>query len=191
MRMCSPHPEIPAVFQIHRSLTHESSTCRMCIVFGKCSATDRRKNTELGTHCDKRHPQRENIGHMVFLKSIPQLLGLFKSWFQMFRDISRCHGSMYIYFVEGGLDLSIQHSIEQACCGLFCVYAGDGGAWGKYLLIVFNTYINSLLPKALNTADATIYYHTPLHYPHSLLSQTAAPVRVPVAGIPAVSGGLL
>ena len=39
----------------------------------------------------------------------------------MFPYIIRCHGSMYIQFVECGFDLSKQHTIEEAGCGLMYV----------------------------------------------------------------------
>ena len=56
-------------------------------------------------HCDKRHSQGTLICHLL-LKSILQLPGLSKNWFQMIPDIIRCHGSMYIHFMESWLDLS-------------------------------------------------------------------------------------
>ena len=37
-------------------------------------------------------------------------------------DVGRCHGGMHVHFVEGGLDLSREDAIEQAGCGLVCVY---------------------------------------------------------------------
>ena len=40
----------------------------------------------------------------------------------MVPDISWCHCSVNIQFVEGGLDLSEEYPIEQPGCGLVCVF---------------------------------------------------------------------
>ena len=77
------------------------------------------------THCDKRHLQSGWFCYFTFiLKHILNLLGLCEHWIQMVPYIIRCHGSMYIQFVECGFDPSKQCTIEKAGCGL--MYVGSG-----------------------------------------------------------------
>ena len=66
----------------------------------KCWTEELLENTAQA-HRDKGCPVEPSV-----MKSLLQLLSLCENWLQKIPDISRCHGGMYIQFVEGGFNLS-------------------------------------------------------------------------------------
>ena len=52
------------------------------------------------------------------LERLLECIGLLKDGIEVLLDVGRCHGCMHVDLVEGGLQLSSEHSIEEVCSGL-------------------------------------------------------------------------
>ena len=70
------------------------------------------------------------------LKSLLQSIGLLKHRLEVLLDVCWCHGRMDVDLVEGGLQLSSEHSIKKLCCGLW----GDRKINIRYTFMLHNFF---------------------------------------------------